>query len=117
MQYHEQLLEGASVLWPEHESFEKLMRLRAERGWAWFDAYRQGHPPGGCLHAGFNRTQIYSADDAKMDISLIDDAGYKRLPPAGYAQIEEKVALITEGDEKQGKPVPISPDIGEIQAF
>lgn len=115
--HREQLLEGASVLWPEHESFEKLMRLRAERGWAWFDAYRQGLPPGGCLRAGFNRAQTYSVDEGSIITTLVDDAGYRRLPPAGYTQPEAKVRLITEDSEKLGKALPISPNTGEIQPF
>ena len=115
--YREQLLEGASVLWPEHESFEKLMRLRAERGWSWFDAYRQGLPPGGCLRAGFSRTQTYSVDESSIITTLIDDAGYQRLPPAGYTQSEDRVSLIAEDSEKLGKTLPISPNTGEIQPF
>lgn len=50
--HRDELLEGASVLWPERESFEGLMRLRADHGWEWFDTYRQGFPPGGTVRAG-----------------------------------------------------------------
>lgn len=112
-----QLLEGASVLWPEHESFEKLMRLRIERGWAWFDTFRQGHPLGGSLRSGFNKSQSLFCNDGTMSITLIDDAGFRRFPPTDYRQPEIQIELISDEEGPQGKPLPDSPDMGEIQPF
>lgn len=102
----DKLLCGASVLWPSHETFERLMRLRAERGWAWFDRYRQGHPPGGSLRTGVSRTVLIGEDDDDRGVSVLDDAGYERELPAVEGRAQVRVQLTVEGSGPRGKPVP-----------
>lgn len=71
-QNREHLLEGAEVLWPEHESLEDLMLYRARRGWASFDAEKQGVPPGS---KGFS---VHVGEAGGDPTRCTDDAGYAR---------------------------------------
>lgn len=112
------LTENASVLWPQHESFERLMQLRAEHGWEWFDRYRQGFPPGGTLRAGTNACRRLSSDSRSGIVSVVDDAGYQRLLPDGSsAQPDVKVRFLSEDDAALGKPVPGSDGAPEGRQF
>jgi len=98
------LLDGAKVLWPDHESFEQMMALRSLHGWVWFDRYRQGSPPFGCLRN--SQSQVYSRDPRQPYV--IDNAGYRR----NLSQIPRDIGdvvyelLCEEEYPPQGRPVP-----------
>jgi|GEM_PF-6508078 len=115
-QHRDELLAGARVLWPQHESFEKLMRLRAELGWMWFDACRQGLPPGGCLRAGINERRTIDVEAADIAITLIDDAGYLRTPPTDFVSVPE-LHKLRQGDVPDGRPLPIPSPDGQSHPF
>ena len=109
---------GASVLWPQHESFERLMQLRAEHGWEWFDRYRQGFPPGGTLHAGTNACRRFLCDSRSGFVTVVDDAGYQRLlPDDSNTQPDVTLRLVFEDDAALGKPVPGSDGAPEGRQF
>ena len=106
-QNRSELLNGARVLWPKHESFEKLMQKRAEYGWKWFDTFRQGNPPGGTLRNGRSLCISIGEDDTKKTSAFVDDAGYAR-PISDLSAPPPKVT-INIGDEDDcplGRPLP-----------
>lgn len=119
LEEHRTRLTGdASVLWPQHESFERLMQLRAEHGWEWFDRYRQGFPPGGTLRAGMNACRSISCDSRSGVVSVVDDAGYQRLlPDDSNTQPDITVRFLSEDDAALGKPVPGSDGAPEGRQF
>ena len=89
---------GASVLWPERESLERLMILRAEHGWAWFDRYRQCRPIGGSLARGGAEVSISIGDDPEAGI-VRDDAGFTRHVPQSTGP---RVQIATDSGHHRG---------------
>lgn len=93
-EHRDELLDGASVLWPEHETFEELMEQRVEYGWDWFDEIKQGLPPGGCLREGFNGRQFERLEGPpQMRCQVIDDFGFRRGRPAFIPTVSGEVFL------------------------
>jgi len=107
----DQLMNGSRVLWQEHEPFERLMELRAELGWAWFDRSRQGLPPGGCLRTGLNTVVSIGIDDEFESVrSIVDDAGYRRLlAPLPERAENFSVRLVIEGEVDATMPGKVLP--------
>jgi len=97
----DQLVEGTKVLWPEHESMEQLMILRARKGWEWFDRHRQGCPLEGSIRAlnydhYFGKPKLWDGPNC-----VIDSAGYHRVLD------HEGVTLTMEDDcSPEGRPLP-----------
>lgn len=104
--YRAEMHEDASVLWSERESFERLMRLRLDHGWEWFDAYRQGCPPGGCLRVGRNQRICLGSERDDGHVVVIDDAGYRRRLRRTALQQKPQVEIVIEGTEPEGRQIP-----------
>lgn len=98
---------GVRLLWPEQESFQRMMTLRAERGWAWFDRYRQGSPPGGCLRLGTPSTRLSIDGEESADV-IADDAGYRRMNPIGPAYCQNPQVQLVTDESLPGRPIPVS---------
>jgi hypothetical protein len=117
-QHRDVMLSNARVLWSQHESFDDLMHLRAERGWAWFDRFRQGAPPGGCLRTENASSQtIYVGDAEETAPVLVDDAGYKRTSWTPAGSLRSQRVNLCFGDRELGKPLPPSADCSSERAF
>ncbi|PCI11630.1 hypothetical protein COB72_00330 [bacterium] len=119
-EHREQLLDGVEVLWPEHESFEQMMSLRALHGWEWFDRNRQGAPPGGCWRIcdPFKIT-LYPGGDGTEKQFIVDHAGYRRewsQQTGGEGRtvmLTRGLAMLAREDDlpSQVRPVPISQNV------
>lgn len=113
---HDEMHEGARVLWPAHESFTRMMQLRAERGWAWFDRHRQCRPLEGDGERGSGVTCVIDPDrERDSSAHVIDDAGYRRewygsgmaIPPIVFGIHDEQRAPDT-------RPLPATVDVSEL---
>lgn len=71
----EEMLEGATALWPERESYYELMELRIREGRAAFDAEKQNDPVDGsqCLLAGID--PVYWDDRFESEEDLLEHLG------------------------------------------
>ncbi|MFG0326629.1 MAG: hypothetical protein ACF8SC_05085, partial [Phycisphaerales bacterium JB037] len=110
-EHQDALCAGARLLWPERESFEELMRLRAVHGWAWFDRHRQGNPPGGCERTGSRQSVTLSMDEEDQSW-LIDDAGFRRRVDRDRFH-GPWVTLDLDAPQRPGRPLPTTATGGQ----
>ncbi|MEM6503851.1 MAG: phage terminase large subunit [Planctomycetota bacterium] len=123
------MLAGTEVLWPEHESFEQLMVMRADEGEQSFMAEKQNSPidPTSCVFAGadlrFWDDPAATGEDAFTDVSeLLAHLGSRAKfygacdPSLGHLRRGDYSAVVTLVRDQETKVMyVIGADIARIK--